>query len=315
MALNTLTEGNKYSTTELDRVVIDRLVKDSPELGILPFEELLGNSLTYDTITTDANASFYSPGDVWAESTPVLTQATVTLKILGGDADIDNFVLATRSNKADLKGTVLMNKVKAVQHDFLNCFYYGDDSSNAKQFDGLQVLIADTTYNSVHAGTGGSGTGTALSIARLRLAVDLPRGSKPSHMMMTKAMRRGISVYLDSIGSAFPRGVNMYGNPCEMFDSIPIYTSDHILDTETASSDAYAASTGGANTTIFLLTFGGQDVCGCQAEGGVRTVPLGELETKDATRFRIKWYCGLKMENLRTSSKVDGIVAAGTVTA
>lgn len=36
MALSTLTEMNKYSTTELDRAVIDRLIKDSPILEILP---------------------------------------------------------------------------------------------------------------------------------------------------------------------------------------------------------------------------------------------------------------------------------------
>lgn len=36
MSVATLTEMNKYSTTELDRAVIDRLVKDSPILEILP---------------------------------------------------------------------------------------------------------------------------------------------------------------------------------------------------------------------------------------------------------------------------------------
>ena len=49
MSIATLTEMNKYSTTELDRAVIDRLVKDSPILEILPFEEMVGNSLTYNT--------------------------------------------------------------------------------------------------------------------------------------------------------------------------------------------------------------------------------------------------------------------------
>jgi len=36
MAIATIAEMNKYSTTELDRVVIDRLVKDSPILEVLP---------------------------------------------------------------------------------------------------------------------------------------------------------------------------------------------------------------------------------------------------------------------------------------
>ena len=309
MAISSLVEMNKYSTTELEKAVIDRLVKDSPELEILPFEQMVGNSLTYNTITTDAGAAFYEPGETWAESTPALTQAYAYLKILGGDADVDNFALDTRSNKIDLKGTVLANKIKAIQYKFCDTSFYGASATVATEFDGLQTLIASTTYNTVHAG---SDTGSALSIAKLRQAIDLPRGAVPTHMFMTKAMRRGISVYLDSIGDKFPAGRDHFGRPCTVFDGIPIYCTDHITDTEVAASGAYTTKTLGGNTTIFLLSFGGQDVCGLQ-NGSITTVPLGDLETKDAQRWRVKWYCSLKMENLRTSSKVDGIDSDGTV--
>jgi len=74
-----LTQTNKYSTTTLQKYVIDRLAKEDPILENLPFESLLGNSLTYDTVTTRSGAAFYSVGDIWAESTPTITQATVTL--------------------------------------------------------------------------------------------------------------------------------------------------------------------------------------------------------------------------------------------
>ncbi len=311
MAIGTLTEMNKYSTTELDRVVIDRLIKDSPILEILPFEDMVGNSLTYNTITTDSTAQFHEPGETWSEDTPVLTQAYAYLKILGDDADVDNFAIDTRSNKIDLKGTVLANKIKAVQYKFADTFFYGSSSDTAQEFDGLQTLISSTTYNTVSAG---SSTGTALSIAKLRTAIDLPRGAVPTHMFMTKAMRRGLSIYLDSIGDKFPAGRDHWGRPAAMFDGITIYTTDHITDVETAASGIYTAKTGGANTTIFLLSFGGQDVAGLQ-NGMIKTVPLGDLETKDAKRWRVKWYVSMKMENLRTSSKIDGIVSAGTVTA
>lgn len=271
---------------------------------------MVGNSLTYNTITTDAGVKWYDPGDTWVESTPVLTQAYAYLKILGGDADVDNFALDTRSNKIDLKGTVLANKIKAIQHEFCDTFYYGLSSSVAREFDGLQRLIRDTTYNTVHTG---SGTGNNLSIAKLREAIDLPRGGVPTHMFMSKKMRRLISVYLDSIGDKFPAGRDHFGRPCIVFDGIPIYTTDHITDTEVTASGAYSTKTLGACTTIFMLSFGGQDVCGLQ-NGMIKTVPLGDLETKDALRWRVKWYVSLKMENIRTSSKVDGI-SLGAVTA
>ena len=311
MAL-TLAEGNKYSTTELDRVVIDRLVKESRALEILPFESLLGNSLTYDTITTDSTASFFSVGETWTESTPVLTQATVTLKILGEDADIDNFIMATRSNKMDIKGIILENKVKSVQYKFLDTFFYGNATSNTKEFDGLQALMTSTTYNTVHAG---ATTGTLLSIAKLREAIDLITGWKPTQIFMSKMLRRYISVYLDSIGDKFFTDRDSFGRHILTFDGIEVVPDDHILNTETAASGAYTASTGGGNTTIFIATFAPQAICGVQGEAGVKTIPLGDLETKDAQRYRVRWYTGLKFEDLRSSAKVDGIDADGTVAA
>jgi len=279
---------------------------------VLPFEDLLGNSLTYNTITTDSTATFHAPGDTWSEDTPLLTQATVTLKILGDDADIDNFIKATRSNHIDIQGLVLANKIKAVKNQFIDTFYYGATTSDANSFNGLQALMTSTTYNTVHAG---SGTGTALSILKLREAIDLIRGYTPELMVMSKQLRRYIDVYLDSIGTHFPQAINKWGTRVKVFDEIEVYTDDLILNTETAASGAYTAKTGGGNTTIFILSFAPQAVCGVQGQAGVQTIPLGELETKDATRFRIKWYCGLKFEDLRSAAKVDGVDADGTVTA
>lgn len=310
MAL-TLTEGELYSTTEMQRAVIDRLVKDSEVLKRLGFATILGNSLTYDTITTDSTAAFRSVGDTWTESTPSVTQATATLKILGGDADVDNFLLKTRSNKIDLQGTVLSNKVKAVQYKFIDSFFYGT-ALDAASFSGLHQLMTSTTYNTVHAG---SGTGTALSLVLLRSAIDLIVGFKPQVLVMSKTLRRYIGTYLDSVGSAFPRGVDQFGAPCEMFDRTPIITDDHILNTETAASGAFSAATGGANTTIFALTFDDMAACGIHSGEGVQVEPLGTLETKDASRWRIKWYVSMMLQNLRSCSKMDGIIAAGTVTA
>jgi len=312
MAL-TLTEGSKYSTTELDRRVIDRLVKDSRVLQLLPFEELMGNSLTYNTITTDAGAGFYPVNGTWTESTPTLTQATVTLKILGGDADIDNFLLATRSNKMDLKGTILENKIKAVQYAFMDKFFYGSATSDPNEFTGLQGLISSTTYNTVSAG---STTGTLLSMTKLRQAIDLiPNAWSPTHIAMSKQLRRYITVYLDSLGASFPTGRNDWGKMVQYYDGLEIIVDDHILDTETAASGVYTAKTGGGNTTIFILSFAPQACSGVQGQGGIKTVPLGDLETKDASRYRIKWYCGLKFEDIRSCAKVDGIDADGTVAA
>jgi len=241
-----------------------------------------------------------------------LTQATATLKILGGDADVDNFLMATRSNHLDLKGEVLDDKIKSVREKYLDGFYYGNATTSPKTFNGLQVLMTSTTYNTVHAG---SGTGTLLSIVLLQSAIDLITGYTPSKLVMTKGMRRYINVYLDSIGDKFTAVRDQYGKMIEYFRGLQIVTDDNLLNTETAASGAYTAKTGGGNTTIFICSFEPKSICGIQAEGGIQTVPLGDLETKDAKRWRIKWYCGLMFEDLRSSAKIDGIDFDGTVAA
>jgi len=314
MAL-TLTEGNKYSTTELQRAVIDRLVKDSEILKLLPFEEILGNSLTYDTITTDAGADFYAVGDTWTEGTPVLTQATATLKILGGDADVDNFLLTTRSNKMDLKGTVLGNKVKAVQNKFLDTFFYGNATTNTKEFNGLHALMTSTTYNTVQEQTA-SGDGGATSIAKLQETIDLVTGWKPTHLVMSKLLRRIINVYLDSIGDKFTATRDQYGKMIESFRGLDVIVDDHILNTEsTTDLGAYESSTTDDQSTIFVLTFDPMACCGIHSGDRVQTIPLGDLETKDAQRWRIKWYPSLMLQDLRSCAKYAGLLTGSAVEA
>ena len=308
MAL-TLTEGNKYSRTELAGYVIDRLAKDDPILSVLPFESILGNSLTYNTITTRSGAAFYNVGDTWVESTPVLTATTAALTILGGDADIDNFIVATRSNILDVKGQVVDDKIKAVREKYNDTFFYG--TGTAPEFSGLHVLMTSTTYNTVHAG---SGTGSVLSIVKLQEAIDLITGWRPTMLAMSKTMRRGINVYLDTIGDKFTAVRDDYGKLVEFFRGMKVSVSDHIKNTELAASGAYVVGTG-SDTSIFILSFDAKAACGIQGSKGVETINLGDLENKDASRYRIRWYCGLKYEDLRSCAKVDGITAAGTVTA
>ena len=61
----TLAEGNKYSTTKLQAATIDYLRKEDPILERLKFKEIVGNSLTYNAVTTAAAAGFYAVGDTW----------------------------------------------------------------------------------------------------------------------------------------------------------------------------------------------------------------------------------------------------------
>ena len=92
-----LEDAAKLSKDVLLKGIIETIIKDSPILQELPFIEVLGNGLTYNREKTLPSAAFYAPvTGSWAESAPTFTQITAALKVLGGDADVDNYLKTTR---------------------------------------------------------------------------------------------------------------------------------------------------------------------------------------------------------------------------
>jgi hypothetical protein len=120
--------------------VIETIAAESPVLQRLPFIEIVGNGLTYNRENSSATAAFYDVGDTWSENTPTFTQATATLRIMGGDADIDNFLKSTRSDIQDLEAAIVQLKARATQNLFDDTFINGDESADPKSFEGVDRL-------------------------------------------------------------------------------------------------------------------------------------------------------------------------------
>src|SRR4030067_374637 len=139
MAL-TLVEASKLSNDMLLQGVVETIVKDSPVLQELPFIEIVGDGLTYNQEKTLPSIDFYDVGDTWDESTPTFEQITANLKIMGGDADVDNYLKSTRSNVQDMEAAVVELKAKALRDKFEDTFINGDTTVDAKAFDGLDKL-------------------------------------------------------------------------------------------------------------------------------------------------------------------------------
>jgi hypothetical protein len=147
-----LAEASKLSTDILLKGIIETVVKDSPILERLPFIQITGNSLKYNREKTLPTVAWYDPvTDTWATSEPAFEQCSSALCILGGDADVDNFLKATRSNVQDLEAAVIEQKAKALRHEFENTFINGDTSVNAKQFNGLYKTLKGTAWQASHA--------------------------------------------------------------------------------------------------------------------------------------------------------------------
>src|SRR3990172_8188406 len=255
-----LEEAAKLSNDMLLQGVVETIIKESPVLQRLPFVEITGNGLTYNQEKTLPSIDFYDVGDTWAESTPTFEQKTANLKIMGGDADVDNFLKATRSNIQDLEAAVVELKAKALKDKFEEMFIYGDSAVNAKQFDGLRKVINTAAAGNQLIAMGA--TGAALTLDKLDELIDAVKGGKPDMLLMSRRTRRKINALVRASGGMMETDRDKWGNFIQFWDGISLGVNDWILDTHTVSSSIETAVTGGDSSTIYAVQLGEGALCG-----------------------------------------------------
>jgi len=304
MAL-TLEEASKLSNDMLLQGVVETIIRESSVLQRLPFVEIVGNGLTYNQEKTLPSIDFYDVGDTWVESTPTFEQITANLKIMGGDADVDNFLKSTRSNVQDLEAAVIELKAKALRDKFEEVFIYGDATANPKQFDGLSKLI-DTTAASDQVIAMGA-TGATLTLAKLDELIDAIKGGKPDMLLMSRRSRRKINVLVRAAGGMMETDRDKWGNFIHLWDGVPIGVNDWILDTHTVASSLETGTTGGTCSTIYAIQLGEGALCGLTSPGHLQAEPVGSLENKDASRTRVKWYVSMALFSSVKAAALIGV--------
>jgi hypothetical protein len=284
---------------------VETVVKDSPVLRALPFVEIVGNGLTYNRENALPSIDFYDVGDNWDESTPTFDQRTANLKIMGGDADVDNFLKSTRSNIQDLEAAVIEMKSKALKNKFEETFIYGDSGVSAKQFDGLRKLIDTGSAGNqvIAAGAGGA----TLTLAMLDQLIDAVRGGRPDMLLMSRRSRRKVNALVRAGGGMMETDRDKWGNFIELWNGIPLGVSDWVLDTHAVSGGLESAATGGNCSSIYAIQLGEGALCGLTAPGYITVEQVGSLETKDATRTRIKWYVSLALFSAVKAAALIGV--------
>ena len=293
MAL-TLAEAAKLSNDIVLQGVIETIVQESPILQMLPFIEITGNGLTYNRENTNPNATFSDVGDTWTEGTPTFTQISTALKIIGGDADIDNYLLTTRSNVQDLQAAVIRLRAKAVQQKFEDTFLNGDTTVDAKSFGGIDKLTTGAQALSMGA------NGATLTLAKLDELIDEVKGGAPAMLLMSKRSRRSLNTLARSTGSLLQADRNDFGQMVQFYDGVPVAVSDYISDAKTVGTSADCS-------TIYAMQLGEGAVAGLTSPGGLQVETIGSLKTKDATRTRVKWYVALALFNTIKVAKLIGV--------
>lgn len=292
----TQVDAGRLSNDMLIRGVIQTIVKEAPVLQYLPFMEVTGTSVRYTRENVMPAADFYVVGDTWAEAAPTFTNVITGLAILGGDADVDNFLQATYSDTNDIEAEVIASRAKAVAHKFAETFITGDTAVNTKAFDGIRKLTP--VGQQVSMGTNGA----AITLEKLDEMIDLVKPGKPELLIMSRRTRRQLKALRRTTGPIIETSVSQFGEQVVTYEGIPIVVDDFMPDNETQGSSGAVCS------SIYALKTGmGTGLMGLQ-HGGLTVETVGELETKDATRHRIKWYCGLAMMSQLGCARLLGII-------
>ena len=309
----TLAQAATLSQNALQRGVVETFVQASVLLDRIPFMSVEGNAYAYNLEATLPGVAFRAVNAAYVESTGVVNQATETIKILGGDADVDRFIVQTRGNLNDQRAVQTAMKVKALSYEFQNAFINGDTAVDANGFDGLKKRLVGAQV--ITAGTNGIPVLGATDADRLafldQLDAAIARVKNPSAIYMNLAVRSKLLSSFRRLNIAHDR----VGDKQE-----PAYQGIPLVDIGTKSDGTTLilpqTETVGAGTTcssIYVVGFGQDETDGGVTglwNGGVQVRDLGEVPDKPVYRTRIELYGGVALFSGMAAARLQGVLNA-----
>ncbi|MCG5512852.1 major capsid protein [Ectothiorhodospira shaposhnikovii] len=291
-------EAAKLSNNDLVAGVIEEVIDKEDLLAVLPFTETKGKAYVYNRENFISEAVFLDPNEVVPEEASTFEEVVARLRILIGDVDVDKFLNTTMDDTNNQKAIQIAQKAKGIARKFRRTLANGNASVNAKEFDGVHRLV--TANQTISAGTNGN----ALTLSMLDELLDaVPNGADV--LMMRSGTIRAYRALLRASGGLEPAHVMMenFGRPMLTHNGVPIIVNDFLPSNEVQGSSSATAS-------IYAMRLNEVDgLHGIFGGGNAGFVveDIGTVQNKDATRTRVKWYCGLALKSTRSLARVRGV--------
>ncbi|MGD2278211.1 major capsid protein [Bacillus wiedmannii] len=293
MAL-TLAQARLYSKDTLQAGVIEMIARESAVLERLPFMEISGNSYKYNLETALPTVAFREVNKGYEANEGSIEQKTEGLVILGGDVDIDRYIVQVNGDVNSIRAIQTEMKAKAVANTFTKTFFLGDAAKNANEFDGLAIRMKGSAQEIEFTAPATEAERGRTLINKVHELLDAVEGGADV-MYMSKKVRREFQKALEGQSHLIQVGKDEFGRVVEMFGDVEIRTvSDLILN-------------GG---DIYAVKFGPMSHVSGLTNGGVSVRDLGELDTLPVLRTRIEWYVGLAVFNPKAIAKLGDVFVA-----
>ncbi|MDQ0976625.1 hypothetical protein QFZ31_006677 [Neobacillus niacini] len=297
MAL-TLVDAQVISKDVLQAGIIETIVRESSVLQVLPFQTIEGNAYSYNVELALPTVAFRAVNEAYTANEAQFQTRSENLVILGGDVELDRFIIQTLSNVNDQMAVQIAEKAKAIANTFSKTFFKGNKATNLKEFDGLDVRIAGTEQEldaTMAVGTTDKAEQDRIMLDQLNELLDMVRGGADV-IFLNKRSRRRILAILQNSNHYVEQGKDAFGNPIQMYAGVPLLAVENEILPDT---DLYAVKFG-AYTHVTGLT-----------NGGVQVRRLGETSAKAVEITRIEFFCGMAQFNPYSSARMMnfGVVA------
>lgn len=291
-------EAAKLSNNQLVAGVIEEIITRDELFALLPFTKVNGKAYVYERENAQSTATFIDPNEAVTEDAATFTEVVTKLRILAGDVDVDKFLQTTMGDTNDQKAIQIAAKAKAIAMTFKQTMVSGDATSNPKQFDGFSKLV--TSGQTIAAGA----TGAALTLAMLDQLADLVPHGADAFVMRSGTIRAYMALLRATGGTnAAMIEIPNFGVPVLAHNGMPIVRCDYLPNNETLSSGSNLCSVYAAR---FNEIDGVHGIFGGESAGFV-VEDIGTVQNKDATRTRLKWYCGLALKSTRSLARLQAV--------
>lgn len=270
----------------------------------LPFENIEGNSYAYDKDKVLPGTAFRTVNEAYVESTGVINQDTERLTILGGDADVDQFIEKTmQSSRGVLMADQVRMKLESAQATFVDTMFNGDVNVNPKGFDGLRKrLIGGQVIDST------APANTEAFLDELDALFGQVVGGAPDVVYGPSSVIARLKSLGRKVGGADYVNSEITGKREFTWNGVPFidpgkhWNGSQILGYDaTDGGDLYAVK--------FANGFNNEGVMGI-TNGGLQAYYLGELQEKPAVRTRIDFYTGFVVQGGHAAARLRAVKTA-----
>lgn len=269
----------------------------------LPFENIEGNSYAYDKDKVLPGTAFRTVNEAYVESTGVINQDTERLVILGGDADVDQFIEKTmQSSRGVLMADQVKMKLESAQGTYVDAMFNGDVSVDPKGFDGLRKRLTGSQVLDSAAPANTEAFLDELDALFGSVAGGPDVVYAPSQIIARlKSLGRKVGG-TDYINSEITGKREFTWNGVSFIDPGKHWSGRKILDYDAINGgDVYAVS--------LASSFTDEGVMGI-TNGSLQAYFLGELQEKPAIRTRIDFYTGFVVQGGQAAARLRAVKTA-----